>query len=172
MATNMVENTQPVSEAVAVARQLFQDKDNSRFWPGPLVRRLEEVEPRLALRWAALLFQESLPTRRRAGLESQQQGWVAELLSLIDRDDVADHCNTVAHKIWNNDPAMNLLERGIARLYWALQNHQIGLMEPDYYLQVSSAVALLADNGSSPGDMDERTFDRAIGLFHRMTENK
>jgi hypothetical protein len=168
----MVENTQPVSEAVVVARQLFHDEDNSRFWPGPLVRRLEEVEPKLAVRWAALLFQESLATRRRAGQESQQQGWVAELLSLIDRDKVADQCNTVAHEIWNNDPEMNLLERGIARLYWALQNHQIGLIEPHYYLQVGAAVAMLADNGRFPGDMDEPTFDRAIGLFRRMTEEE
>jgi hypothetical protein len=166
--TDMVENAQSVPEAAETARQLFQDKDNSRFWPGPLVRRLESAGPRLALRWAIRLFQESLPARRRAGLESQQQRWLADLSSLIDRDDVANHCNEVAHGIWNNDPDMNFLERGIARLYWALQNHQAGLLEPDYYLQVASAVGLLADNGGSPGDMDKATFERAIALFHRL----
>jgi hypothetical protein len=97
---------------------------------------------------------------------------LTELLSLIDSDNVADYCNTVAHKIWNNDPDMNLLERGIARLYWALQNHQIGLIEPHYYLQVGAAVAMLADNGRSNGDMDEPTFDRATSLFGRMIETK
>jgi len=43
----MVENAQSVLEAADTARQLFQDKDNSRFWPGPLVRRLESAGPRL-----------------------------------------------------------------------------------------------------------------------------
>jgi hypothetical protein len=166
----MVEQAQSVFEAANTARELFQDKDNSRFWPGPLVRQLEKRQPKLALRWAIRLFQESLPLRRRAGLESQQQRWLTDLAALIDCDDVADHCNKVAHEIWNNDPDMNFLERGIARLYWALQNHQIGLMEPDYYLQVASAVGLLADNGGSPSDMDEPTFEQAIGLFRRMAE--
>jgi hypothetical protein len=168
----MVEKAQSLSEAADTARQLFQDKDNSAFWPAPLVRRLERTEPKLALRWAIQLFQESLPARRRAGLESQQQRWLADLASLIDREDVADHCNKVAHEIWNNDPDMNFLERGIARLYWALQNHRIGLMEPDYYLQVASAVGLLADNGSSPGDMDAPTFELGIVLFHRLLAQK
>jgi hypothetical protein len=169
-ASDMVEKAQSVSEAADTARQLFQDKDNSAFWPAPLVRRLEKTEPKRALRWAIQLFQESLPARRRAGLESQQQRWLADLVSLIDCDDVAGHCDKVAHEIWNNDSDMNFLERGIARLYWALQNYQIGLMEPDYYLQVASAVGLLADNGRFPGDMDKPTFELAIGLFCRMTE--
>ena len=163
----MVEKAQSVSEASDTARQFFQGKGNSRSWPFPLARRLEKTEPKLALRWAIRLFQELLPVRRRAGLESEQQRWLADLVSLIDCDDVADYCNNIAYEIWSNDPDMNLMERGIARLYWALHNYQTaGLMEPDYYLQVGSAVAMLADNGASPGDMDEATFERGIALFH------
>ena len=166
----MVEIAQSVSEAAKTARQFFQDKDKSEFWPAPLVRRLEKTEPKLALRWAIRLFQESLPARRKAGLESQQQRWLADLAVLIDRDDVADYCNKVAHEIWNNDRDMNFLERGIARLYWALRNYQTGLMEPDYYMQMAHAVGLLADNGGSPGDMDKSTFERAIALYCHLTE--
>lgn len=164
----MVEQAQSVPEAANTARQLFQDKDNARFWPGPLVRHLEKQQPKLALRWAIRLFQESLPARRKAGLESEQQRWLADLASFIDCDDVADYCNNLASEIWHNDPDMNIVERGIARLYWALQNYQIGLMEPDYYLQVGAAVAMLADNGKSAGNMDEPTFERGIALFHRL----
>ena len=67
---------------------------------------------------------------------------------------------------------MNFLERGIARLHWALRNYQTGLMEPDYYLQVASAVSLLADNGRSAGDMDEQTFERGISLFRSIAEGE
>lgn len=169
----MVENAQSISEAADTARQLIQDKDNAIFWPSPLVRRLEQTEPKLALRWAIRLFQELLPVRRRAGLESAQQKWLADLASLIDCEDVADYCNNYADEIWHNDPDMNYVERGIARLYWALHNYQKGLMEPDYYSQVGHAVGLLADNGGPPGDIDEPTFEHAIALFHRLnTENK
>lgn len=45
-------------------------------------------------------------------------------------------------------------------------------MEPDYYLQVGSAVAMLADNGGTPGDMDEPTFQWGIALFHRQVATK
>src|SRR5262245_36685425 len=129
-ASDMVEQAQSVSEAADTARQLFQDKDKGEFWPAPLVRILEKTEPKLALRWAVRLFQESLPARRRAGLESQQQRWLADLVVLIDCDDVSDHCNDLAAEIWHNDPDMNLVERGIARLFWSLHNYQTGHMEP------------------------------------------
>jgi hypothetical protein len=165
----MADNSRSVAEAVSLSRQLFGDRRNSRFWPGPLVRQLERKEPKLALRWAILLFQELVSTRRRTGLESQQQEWLAKLVSLMERDDDPDSCNKIAFEIWNNDPDVNLVERGIARLYWALQNYLIGLMEPDYYLQVGAAVALLGDNGKSVNDMDEQTFERGTVLFHHLS---
>jgi hypothetical protein len=104
-------NPKSVLEAAEAARQLFQDKESARFWPGPLVRLLEKEKPTTALRWAIQLFQASLSARRLAGLESQQQRWLADLRSLIDCGDVADRCDDVAHEIWNNDPDMNFVER-------------------------------------------------------------
>jgi hypothetical protein len=164
----MMENSKSASEAAHSARELFQDPDNAEFWPGPLVRQLENTKPKLALRWAIRLFQELLPVRRKAGPESTQRKWLADLSSMIDREDAADHCNNLAAQIWDNDPNMNFVERGIARLYWASCNYQMGLLEPDYYKQVMHAVGLLADNGGTPNEIDEMTFNSGIALFHRL----
>ena len=166
----MAKESQSAVEAALSAKGLFQDKTKASYWPAPLVRHLEKLEPKLALRWAIQLFQELIPTRIISGDENQQQIWLADLVRLIDCDNVADRCDEIAHQIWHNDQKMNFIERGISRLYWALQNHEIGLMEPDYYLQVSSAVSLLADNGELPANMDESVFERGIDHFHRIVQ--
>ncbi len=168
----MAERAKSISEAANAAEELYRDKENSRFWPGPLVRRLEHSKPKLALMWAIRLFQEMALVQRKTVLNSKQLRWLTELESLIECDGIADQCDKSAYAIWNNDPVMNSLERGIARLYWALQNHQLGLMEPDYYLQVGAAVAMLGDYSKSAGDPDEPTFEYGISLFHRLLADK
>ena len=161
-------STELASDAITETQQLLSDKERTRFWPNPLITCLEKIEPQLALRWAIRAYRELLPTRRIAGSEEQQSRWLSDLESLISRPDVAEYCNKVAYdEIWVNDG--NRVERGIARLYWARQNHQLGLIEPDYRFQIAGAMAMLVDNGGeSGGDMDEAAVERAILIFREL----
>ncbi len=161
-------NAEFASEAIKETRHLLSDKERTRFWPNPLITCLERIEPQLALRWAIRAYRELLPTRRIGGLEEQQSKWLSDLESLISRPDVAEYCNQVANdEIWVSDG--NPVVRGIARLYWALQSHQLGLMEPDYRLYIAGAMAMLVDNGGeSGGDMDEAAVERAILIFREL----
>jgi hypothetical protein len=134
-----------------------------------MVNVLEKLRPKLALRWAVLVFQESLSTRRKSGSESQQRTWLNELTALTGRDDVADYCGKVAYEAWHNDAAMNLVERGIARLYWSLEN-QLRTRAEDYHMQVASAVGMLADHENPADEMDEPTLECAVTLFRRLME--
>ena len=157
-------NAELASEAITETQHLLSDKERTRFWPNPLILCLEKFEPQLALRWAIRAYRELLPTRRIGGLEEQQSKWLSELDSLISRPDVAEYCNKVAYdEIWVSDGNPEI--RGIARLYWALQSYQLGLIEPDYRFQIAAAMAMLVDNGESAGDMDEAAVERAILIF-------
>lgn len=164
----MVANWQSVIDAEALSRRFCFHEPNGN-WPRPMVNVLEALQPKLALTWAILVFQESLSSRPNSGSESQQRRWLDELISLIEREDVADYCDKAAMEAWHNDPNMNRIERGIARLYWTLQNY-LQTNTQDYYLQVSAAVAMLADNGECVENTDELTFERAVTLFRRLAE--
>jgi hypothetical protein len=161
-AIELMDNPQSNTEALALARRFFSER--YRIWARPMVNVLENLRPKLALRWAILVFQESLSRRRKSGSESQQRTWLEELTALLERDDVADYCGKVAYEVWHNDAALNLVERGIARLYWAMENYLRNRVE-DYHRQVASAVGMLADNENTADDMDEPTLERAVALF-------
>ncbi|MFN0020263.1 MAG: hypothetical protein ACKVP0_18535 [Pirellulaceae bacterium] len=161
-------STELASDAITETQHLLSEKERPRFWPHPLIVCLEKIEPQLALRWAIRAYRELLPTRRIGGLEEQQSKWLSDLESLISRPDVAEYCNKVAYdEIWVSDGNPEI--RGIARLYWALQSYQLGLIEPDYRFQIAGAMAMLVDNGGeSGGDMDEAAVERAILIFREL----
>lgn len=158
---------QSIVEAIEFSRSLFREREG--FWAKPLVDLLEGIQPKLALRWAIRLFQESLPSRRKAGSERQQQGWLNELLPLTERDDVREYCEKMKYEVWYNDKGFNLFERAISRLYCALQFFVEGNI-PDYKGTVIVAVMMLVENENPKDSWDASTFDRAIGLFRRMAE--
>jgi hypothetical protein len=167
-ATDIMDSPEAVTDAVNTARQFFQE--GHRTWARPMVNVLEDMQPKLALRWAVLVYQQSISTRCNSGSESQLREWLDDLTVLIDRDDVADHCDRVAYESWRNDPTVNLVERGIARLYWSRAN-QLNSRIQDYYMQVAAAVGMLADNENTADAMDEATLELAIDLFRRMVKN-
>jgi hypothetical protein len=156
------------SQATDLARRFFQE--GHRTWPRPLIYALEQSEPELALKWAIQLYQELLAVRGRADSRSRQQQWLDELGALLGRNDVADHCDKVAYEAWERDTAMNVLDRGIARLYWSLKNYLQRQLN-DYYFQVTGAVGLLADTEKVDDKMDDRTLEYAIALCRQMIED-
>lgn len=158
-----------VSQAMDLARQFFSQ--GQRTWARPMVYVLEQVQPQSALRWALELYQESLPLRHESGSFAQHQTWLDQLKALMSREDVADYCDRVAYEAWGNDPAFNVVERGIARLYWALMNF-LRSHSGDYIFQVTSAAGMLADNDNGADAMDEPTLERSIGIFRRMVEQE
>ena len=115
-------NAEFASEAIKETQHFLSDKERTYLWPNPLIMCLERIEPQLALQWAIRAYRDLLPTRRIGGLEEQQAKWLSDLESLIPRPDVAEYCNRVAYdEIWVSDGNPEI--RGIARLYWALQNY-------------------------------------------------
>jgi len=161
-------NPQAILDAVRLARQFFHE--GHRTWARPMVNLLEGIQSRLSLRWAVLVYQQSISTRCNSSSGSQLREWLDDLAVLIDRDDVADHCDRVAHEAWRNDPTVNLVERGIARLYWSLANQLNGHIQ-DYYMQVAAAVGMLSDNENSADAMDEATLELAVDLFLCFVKN-
>lgn len=155
----------PLGEAIVLARQFFQH--GHRTWARPLIYTLEQSQPQLALRWAIRLFNELLAVRGKADSLTHQQRWLDELTALIDRNDVAKQCDNCANEAWRKDSRVNVLDRGIARLYWALMNY-IQRRLDDYIFQVTSAVGMLADNEEFADKMDEPTLEHAIALCQRM----
>jgi hypothetical protein len=165
----MMSQEQTASEAIDFSRKLFGERH--RFWAKPLVDLLESIKPKLALRWAIRLFQEALPSRRKAGSEPQQQGWLDDLTALVDRADVRDYCEKMTYEVWYNDKTFNLFERAISRLYTALQLFLEGNMQ-DYKGTVITAAVMLVEEDAPEESWDEPTFDRAIDLFRRVTDDR
>jgi hypothetical protein len=156
-----------MGEAVSLARQFF--REGHRTWARPLVYVLEQSRPQLALRWAIQLYQEFLVQRSQSESGSHHQQWLDGLMKLIDQTDVAERCDRFAYEAWGRATIVDVLDRGVARLYWALKNYLQNLSS-DYYFQVTSAVGMLGDRGDASDKMDEATLDRAVALCHRLLE--
>jgi hypothetical protein len=165
----MVSQEQRARDAADFSRKLFGERH--RFWAKPLVDVLESIKPKLALQWAIRLFQEALPSRRKAGSERQQRGWLDDLMTLVDRDDVKEYCEKMTYEVWDNDKNFNLFERAISRLYTALQLLLEGKMQ-EYKGTVITAAVMLVENDAPEDTWDEPTLDRAIGLFRRIADER
>ena len=123
------------------------------------------------LEFAARVFLDTIPSEGRSEAEKKQREWLTELSTLVAGQTSVEHCDMMEETTWFHDDTMNLLERGISRLYTALHCLLTGNME-EYRRQVISAVTMLAERFQSNPNWDEATLERAIEVFSRMEDEK
>jgi len=139
----MSETPTTISHVIEYSRDLF--KHGQVNWARPMVNALEQLKPMLALKWALNVFDVQLLGDLSNDTAEQYKLWIHELGHFVEYFPDAGKCNEMAYRIWDNDFVINLSERAIARLYWALILYHEGNMQKEYCSQVNDAVVLFVD---------------------------
>ena len=151
-----------IAESIRQANDFFQQKH--WLWPWPLIVFLEELQPKLSLRWAISLYVMVLDNRSKRGSKMEQRLWLDELICIMGDPDKAIFCKQRADVIWNNDQEFNFFERAISRLYTATQFfHTASTL--DFYRTVTKSVCMLAENDETDAPWDLPVAEQAVSSF-------
>lgn len=150
-----MDTPQPEDATVRQSRDLLAQQH--RMWPMPLARSLKEEQRGRAMRWAIMVFTESIRGADMADtVRRLRQQWLDQLNLLVERQGPVEQCREMAIQVWDHDPELNIGERSFARLFWALEN-LLREHKTDYFLQLSSAIGML-DEDSAGANVPEVAF--------------
>jgi hypothetical protein len=156
--------TDEAGNAVLFASRLFGE--SHRFWAKALVDPLEDLGAGTALLWAVDLYERALTVQSFHGVGQEYHEWLREVRDLARKGSCsAAYCENKALQVWYHDPTFNRFERGISRLFSALQflaekNAQ------EYNRQDISSVVMLGDKGDE--GFDPAVLDTAVTDFRRV----
>jgi hypothetical protein len=119
--------------------------------------------------WAISLYTKALGEREFSPSLERHESWLAEAKDLARNGSISpEYCGKKALQIWNNDHQFNRFERGISRIFSALQFLAEKNIE-EYRRQVISSVVMLSDRDDE--GFDSTTLETAISDFQKIVSS-
>lgn len=144
-------------------------KENSIWWPMPIINFLENKKAKSSLGWALELFREVVSSMPDSSLRELYYLWLKEFEEIYKHDGLAKDWEKKAYEIWTFSPEFNSFERAVSRLHIA--NEAFYTRTPENYRgSVASAVSLLSrmygyDFGEERVLIDQKIKDESIIIF-------